>query len=134
MAIVQWVQLDYGRAEISLYAWASEAHRISTWNVKDEFPAELLVCEGTSNGEALIQLLGDKPDGKIFLLSDGFWSRNDMKTLRRWQEELPPGTLSVITIGADANSQLRAQLRRTDVFISEDFFAVLDGLLEGGLV
>lgn len=128
MAVAQWVQLGYGCAEIRLWCWASEAHDFLDWSAKDEFPAELFSCDSTSNCDALIQLLGEKPDGKVLLFTDGFWPQGDAKILRRWKECLPMDTLRIIKIGADANPQLKG----TDVFAAEDFFAALDGWLEGG--
>jgi hypothetical protein len=127
MSVAQWVRLGYGRAEIGLCAWASEARRIPDWNIGDEFPAELLVCRGKTDAAALIRLLGDKPEGKVLLLTDGFWSRDDAKALERWKEACPPDTLRIVKIGADADPQLRG----TDVFLAEDLFAALDGWLEG---
>ena len=126
--VAQWTWFGYGRTEISLWAWASEASRISDWSNKSEFPEDLLSCRGTANGAALIQLLGDKPIGKVLLLTDGFWSRDDVKTLKRWKDCLPSDTLRIIKIGVDANPQLKG----IDVFSSEELFAALDGWLEGG--
>lgn len=127
MTIAQWVRLGYGRAEIKLCAWASDVHYLPDWKVNDEYPDELLACIGTSHGAPLTQLLGEKPDGKVLLLTDGFWTREDAKLLKGWKERLPPDTLRIIKIGADANPQLKG----SDVFASEDLFAVLDGWQEG---
>ena len=125
--VAQWARFGYGRAEITLWAWASNARRITDWSTKSEFPAELLACGGTANGAALIQLLGEKPDGNVLLLTDGFWSRDDAKTLKRWKDCLPSDTLRIIKIGADANPQLNGM----DVFLAEDLFAAFDDWLEG---
>lgn len=127
LTIAQWVRLGYGRAEIRLCAWASDARYLSDWNINDEFPEELLACRGTSHGASLTQLLGEKPDGKVLLFTDGFWPREDAKVLKRWKERLPPDSLRIIKIGADANPQLKG----SDVFAAEDLFAVLDGWQEG---
>lgn len=62
------------------------------------------------------------------LLTDGFWSLADARELKRWKQGLQPDTLRVIKIGADANPQLK----ENDVLPVEDFFAALDGWLEGG--
>lgn len=128
LAIAQWTRLGYARTEIRLCGWASESRHFLDWNTKDELPKELLACGGSSNGDALIKLLGDKPDGKVLLLTDGFWTRDGARMLKRWKEHLPPDTLRVIKIGADANPQLKGP----DVFAAEDLFAALDGWLEGG--
>jgi hypothetical protein len=63
--VAQWVLYGYGRTEITLWAWGSEARRIPGWGTRSEFPEELLSCAGTANGSSLIQSLGDKPDGKV---------------------------------------------------------------------
>ncbi|PIY00884.1 MAG: hypothetical protein COZ23_05950 [Hydrogenophilales bacterium CG_4_10_14_3_um_filter_58_23] len=128
MGVAQWVRFGYGCAEIRLCAWACEARQLLDWRANKEYPVELLACSGTSNVKALVQLLGEKPDGKVLLFSDGFWSRDDVRTLKRWKECLPLDTLRIIKIGADANPQLKGP----DVFAVEDFFAALDGWLEGG--
>ena len=126
--VAQWVLYGYGHSEIALWAWASETCPIPDWSAKSEFPVELLSCAGTANSTSLIQLLGNKPDGKVLLLTDGFWSQDDAKTLKRWKDCLPSGTLRIIKVGVDANPQLKG----VDVFSSEELFAALDGWLEGG--
>lgn len=128
MAIAQWTRFGYGLAEIRLCAWASEARYLLDWSAKEGYPAALLFCGGTQNGEALIQLLGEKPDGKILLFSDGFWSPKDAKILKKWRECVQPDTLRIVKVGTDANPQLKGP----DVFVAEDLFAVLDGWLEDG--
>ena len=128
MTVAQWSRLGYGHAEIRLCGWASEVRHYLDWNTKDEFPAELLSCGGPSNGEALIQSLGERPEGKVLLLTEGFWARDDARVLKRWKECLPPNTLRMIKIGAAANPQLKGP----DVFAAEDLFEAVDGWLEGG--
>ena len=127
MAVAQWVRLGYGAAEIRLYRWASEARDLPNWKAMEEYPAEMLTCEDTSNWEGLIQVLGDQPNGKILLLTDGFWPRAGEKLFRRWRGCLPPDTLRIIKIGADSNPRLTGE----DVFSAEEFFAALDGWLQG---
>jgi hypothetical protein len=126
--VAQWALYGYGRAEITLWAWGSEARRIPDWGTRSEFPVELLSCAGSANSSSLIQTLGNKPDGKVLLFTDGFWSRDDAMALKRWKDGLPSNTLRIIKIGADAN----AQLKGTDFFSSEELFAALDGWMEGG--
>ena len=128
MAVAQWVRLEYARAEIRLCGWASETRHFLDWSSKDEFPAELLSCGGPSNGEALIQWLGEKPEGKVLLLTDGFWTWDEARVLKHWMGRLPPDTLRVIKIGADANPQLKGP----NMFAPEDLFVALDDWLEGG--
>lgn len=127
-SVAQWVLYGYGRTEIALWAWGSDACRIAAWDTNSEYPDELLSCAGTANGLLLIQSLGDKPDDKVLILTDGFWSRDDARNLRRWMGGLPSNTLRVIKIGPDANPQLEG----TDIFVSEELLAALDGWMEGG--
>lgn len=128
MSVAQLVRFGYASAEIKLYGWAAETRHFPNWSTKDEFPTELLSCSGTSNGQALIQCLGETPNSKVLILTDGFWNREDARVLKRWKELLPLDTIRLIKIGADANQQLKG----SDVFPAEDLFAALDGWLEGG--
>ena len=128
LTVAQWVGIGYARAEIRLCGWASETRHFLDWSTKDEFPAELLSCRGASNGQALIQWLGETPDGKVLVLTDGFWPQDQARVLKRWKECLPSDTLRFIKIGADAHPRLKGH----DVFAAEDLFTALDGWLEGG--
>lgn len=130
--VAQWARLEYGHTVIRLCAWAAEARQWADWNIKDEFPAEMLVCEGAANGSALVQLLGSEPDGNVLILTDGFWTKDDMRTLSRWQQGLPSDTLRVVQIGADANPHLYKDLKGAKVFAAEEVLAVLDGWLPAG--
>ena len=125
--VAQWVLYGYGHAEITLWAWASETRRLPDWCIKSEFPPELLLCAGTSNSAPLIQSLSNKPDGKVLLITDGFWSKDEERNLKLWKDELTLNTLRIIKIGADANPQLKG----TDLFSSEELFSALDGWMEG---
>ena len=64
----------------------------------------------------------------MLLLTDGFWPHASDRLLKQWRERLPSGALRIIKIGADANPQVRGP----NVFAAEEFFAALDGWLEGG--
>lgn len=130
MTIAQWLRLGYGSAQLKLCAWAAQATLLTDWDARQEYPADLLACEGASNWMALVQLLGEKPDGKILLLSDGFWSHKETRMFKQWKEALPPNSLRIVKTGLDANPQLKG----ADVFATEDLFAALDGWLEGGMV
>jgi hypothetical protein len=127
-AIEQYFRIGYGHADLKLVAWCKVA-QVVEWIPDKDFPLEMQVCKGAANTEALITLLGEQPDGKVLLITDGFWSQDDTKALKRWKESLQLDTLRVIKIGADANPQLKG----TDVFAAEDLFAALDGWLEGGV-
>jgi hypothetical protein len=127
-AMEQYLRLGYGCADLKLVAWGDEA-RVFDWCPDQEFPTEMLVSEGAANAKDLITLFGKQPDGKVLLLTDGFWSHADAKELKRWRKGLQPDTIRVIMVGADANPQLKG----ADVFAAEDLFAALDRWLEGGL-
>lgn len=127
MTIAQWLRLGYGNAQIKLCAWASQATLQPDWDARQEYPVDLLACKGTSNWKALVQFFGEKPDGKILLLSDGFWSNNEAKVFKQWKDRLPTDTLRIVKTGPDASPQLKG----VGVFAAEDLFAALDGWLEG---
>jgi hypothetical protein len=125
--IEQYLRLGYGQAKLQVVAWSDGIHVID-WHSDQEFPSELMVPAGSSRAKPLIDHFGNDPDGRILLLTDGFWPEADSKDIKRWKERLRPDTLRVIKIGADANPQLKGN----DVFTVEDLFAALDGWTEGG--
>lgn len=127
-AIAQWIQLGYGRAQIQLCRWAAEATVLPDWDARQDYPPDLLVCQGRSNANALVQLFGEKPDGKILVLSDGFWSRAESKVFMQWKDRLPADTVRLIKTGSETSPLLKG----VNVFAAEDVFAALDGWLEGG--
>lgn len=126
-ATEQFIRLGYGSADLKLVAWNRGA-RVVEWDPNQEFPPEMLVSEGAANAESLISHLGERPEGKILLITDGFWSQANAKALKRWKERLQLDTLRVIKVGADANPQLRG----ADIYTAEDLFAALDGWIGGG--
>lgn len=119
--IAQWMHLAGRKEQIRLCAWGTEAV-FNDWTVTDDYPEHMLVCRGTSSAIALTRLLGDSPDGKILLLTDGFWSSTEARHLKQWRARLPDDWVRIIKIGADANPQLKG----VDVFLAEDLFAALD--------
>ena len=123
--IAQWIHLAGGGVQVRLCAWGSEAV-FSDWTITDDYPEHMLVCGGTSNATALTRRLGDSPDGKVLLLTDGFWSSTETRHLKQWRAGLPHDSVRVIKTGADANPQLKGP----DVFLAEALFAALDGWLE----
>lgn len=128
-AVEQYYRLGYCKGEIKLAAWSKEA-RIVEWITESEFPSEMFDCKGAVNVEALIELLGERIDGKVLIFTDGFWTHDVETALKRWKKQLLPDTLRIIRIGADANTHLKG----FDVFSAEDLFAALDGWLERGVI
>lgn len=128
-ALEQYIRLGYCRADLTLIAWGSEV-RVLDWTSDQEFPPELLATAGSANTKALSARFRPDPASKILLLTDGFWPQPDTRDMKLWSEGLPPNTLRVIKIGADANPQLKGK----DVFAAEDLFAALDGWQEGGVL
>lgn len=126
-AVEQYLRLEYGCAELKLAAWGNDTRAID-WHPDQEFPPELFVSGDSTNAKGLITFFGTEPQGKILLLTDGFWSQADAREFKRWQESLPKDTLRIIKIGTDANPQLKGK----DVFVAEEFFAAFDGWMEGG--
>lgn len=119
--IAQLMHLAGRKEQIRLYAWGTEAV-FNDWTMTDDYPEHMLVCRGTSSAIALTRLLGDSPDRKILLLTDGFWSSTEARHLKQWRARLPDDWVRIIKIGADANPRLKG----LDVFLAEDLFAALD--------
>ncbi|MGB3976013.1 MAG: VWA domain-containing protein [bacterium] len=125
--VEQYLRLGYGQAELKLISWRNEVHLID-WQPDQEFPSECLVTKGIANVQALISFIESEPDGKILILSDGFWSSKDSTKFKRWKRDLPLNAIRIIKIGADANAQLKGD----DVFDAENLITALDRWLEGG--
>jgi len=128
LAIEQYFRFGYGKGEIKLIAWGKEA-RIAEWVSGNEYPNEMLDCKGAANAKALIELLGEQIDGKVLLLTDGFWKSGAEKELKRWMKRQKLDILRIIRIGADANTHLK----EFNTFSAEDLFVALDGWLERGV-
>jgi len=127
-SVEQYYRLGYGKGEIKLVAWGEKA-RIVEWILDDEYPSEMLDCKGSASAASLIELMGEQPDGKVLLITDGFYPLDDAKALKRWKDGLLQDTLRVIKVGADANPQLKG----AGVFTPEDIFAILDKWTEGSV-
>lgn len=131
LAVGQYYRLGYAKGEIKLIAWSNEA-RIVEWTPENEYPLEMLDCKSAVNAEPLIKLLGDRINGKVLLLTDGFWPHDVEKALKNWKNSLPPDTLRIIMIGADANTLLKTQ--GFNVFYAEELFDALDGWGQGDVI
>ena len=122
--IEQSVRFGYADVKIKLVK-LNTASEIIEWNPDDEYPGELLDCEGNVDITSLSKLLGSKPDGKILVLTDCCWSKEDNDRLRLWKSKLPPNTIRIIKIGDDYT-----QLRKSDdIFPSDEIFLALDNWL-----
>jgi hypothetical protein len=124
-AVEQYVRLGYASAEPKLVLWGATA-TLANWTPDGEFPPELLQNKGSADATPLLRLLNKETNGKVLFLTDGFWSRDTARTLKKWKASLPPDTVRILLTGADANPQLKSN----DVFFAEDFFTALDGWLE----
>ena len=122
-AAEQFIRFGYADCDMKLILWNSEA-TYCDWNQENEFPD--MQCCGSANASALCNLLGTINNGKILLLTDGWWSKNDSMTLRKWKNSLPTDTLRIIKIGGDANPLLKGN----DVFLTDDFLIALDSWLQ----
>jgi hypothetical protein len=112
-------------AEITLWAWGSEARRIPDWSTRSDFRWS---CFHARNCKWFVtdSTLGDKPDGKVLILTDGFWTRD--------------GTLMAgrLTAGHAARHPNRRGcqpasfqgLKGAKVFAAEEVLAVLDNWLQ----
>lgn len=124
--VEQYVRLGYAaQQDLKLVAWGSDATLVP-WTDGDEVPARILDCGGSSDGAALVRLLGRAQPGDMFLLfTDGFWSGNSQTAIKQWRATLDANSLRVIRIGADANPKLAG----SDVFEADSLLVALDGWL-----
>lgn len=123
--IEQYFRLGFApRTELRLVAWQDHAIELR-WRPGDEIPAAQLECQGSTSAAALAQLVGATPEDRYVILSDGFWTDESRRELKRWRAGLPVDALRIIKTGADANPKLTG----ADVFDSEAFFAAMDGWL-----
>jgi len=125
--VEQYCRLEYGSADLKLAAWTNDV-RLVDWNPNDEFPTEMLDCYGSASVRSLLAFLDERSKDKLMLITDGWWAREDLKSLKRWEDSLPRDALRVIKVGSDANPQLKG----VNVFAAEDALAALDGWLKGG--
>lgn len=126
-AIEQFIRLGYASADLVLIGVGDEAAEVG-WDANNEFPAELLISRGSFNVTAFTQLLGSQAE-RVVILTDGSWTRESERMLRKWNDTLPQDTLRIIQIGADTSRFLKD----LNVFSTENVFAALDGWLEGDL-
>ena len=126
-AMEQYFRLGYGSADLRLIKWNNEA-QVVEWNPNEEFPPEILVCKKSVKAKVLISLLEELPEGKVLIITDGFWSRDDTISIKHWKDSLRKDRFRILKIGADANPRLKG----ADVFDAEDLFVALDGWLDGG--
>lgn len=122
--IEQYIRFGYGAGVLKLVLWNSTAS-VAEWNPDDEFPEQLLKCYGPNNAENLCALLDSAPEGKIILLTDGYWTKDDTAVLKRWERKLPSDTLRIIKIGGETSPLWR----KKNVFSPEEVFSMLDGWL-----
>ena len=122
--IEQFIRLGYASCEIKLVFW-NETAAICDWNPDDDFPEQMYNCRGRTNMAALRDML-EASNGKMILLTDGWWSKEDSQLFKRWKNSMMPDTLRIIKIGGDANPLLKGD----DVFSSDNFFDALDGWLK----
>lgn len=127
--VEQYVRLGYGSAHLTLVAW-SEGARTVEWNPVEEYPSEMLTCEGAADAQALVDHLdqiGLDLESRVLLITDGFWSRADEKVLKFWVKRFQAEAIRIVKIGADANPLLKG----AGVIAIDELFATLSGWLEG---
>lgn len=110
---------------LRLVLWNDEATN-QPWNPSDEVPGQLLECQGSADGNALVRLLGVSTGDKFLILTDGFWPDESRDAIKHWKGGITPDSLRIVKVGADANPKLEG----SDVFKVEDFFAMMDGWLD----
>jgi hypothetical protein len=124
--IEQFVRLGYGGdRDVELITWNDVVTRVE-WSVEDEVPTALLECHSSSDATALITFLEEEvgEDDRVAVMTDGFWDEESRNAIDRSRGR---GGLRIFKIGADANPRLTG----VEVFQVEDFFAAVDGWLDG---
>lgn len=99
--IEQYARYGLCKFNIKLIYWNSTASLIE-WNPDDEFPSIFFKYGGSSNAQKLLEILTNIK-GKILLLTDGFWPKEDAKIIKQWKRTLPSKSIKIIKIGADVN-------------------------------
>jgi hypothetical protein len=122
--VAQWARFDHAEAEIALFGWSAQLRAFAGWSAEQDYPSELLCCEGASDCEALTRMLEARRNDSFLLFTDGFWSQAVEKQSRRWKASLQPDAFRIVRIGADANPRLKGE----HVFAAEDILVALDGL------
>lgn len=128
MTIAALVRLGYADVKTVLCGWSDAACEVCEWEVGDEYPISLLDCDGRSNVGALVEFFESRPEGRILILSDGFWTRKDQMTLSKWRETFSEGALRIVRVGADSNPRLKG----AHVYLVEDLLAAVEDWLGGG--
>lgn len=117
----QYFRLHDSIPELFVVHWSSDVD-VAKWNPGQDFPEKMLVCSGKTPGEALVGKLSEIADGYFILITDGYWTHETGKEIATWSRALPDGHFRILTVGVDANPQLKGP----DVFRGEDVLAALD--------
>lgn len=127
-AAEQYFRLGYGEAGIQLVLW-NETARAIPWDPDSELPGAAAVNAAPSDATALTEYFRTRTEGGVLLISDGFWSRKDIRALRQWKEQRTPGSIRVVLVGADAHLKpgKSAAFSGDEVFSAEELFAALEG-------
>lgn len=123
--VEQYCRLGYApQPDLRLVTWRDEVLALP-WQPGDEVPAEQLDCRGSGNASSLVQLVGSASGDRFLILTDGFWTDESARELKKWRAGLAGDALRILTVGADANPKISG----FGVFEPENFFAALDGWL-----
>lgn len=123
--VEQFFRLGHApRVDLRLVAWQDRAVQLA-WEAGDDVPTGQLECKGQADARDLTRLLGASAGDRYLILSDGYWTDESRRELKRWRESLSGDAVRILKIGADANPKLTGP----DTFETEDFFAAMDGWL-----
>ncbi len=122
--VEQYVRLECRNVMPKLVLWNSSS-TITEWGADDELPDSFYDCHGNVNATSLRDLLKVPDRGKILILTDGWWPKEEVFVMKKWKSMLPEDTLRIIKIGSDANPLLKG----ADVFSTDTFFCALDNWL-----
>lgn len=121
--VEQHFRLGYAAMpDLRLVAWRDQSSQVA-WQPGDEVPGELLDSQGSADAVGLLTMLGQDDSDRYLLLTDGFWSDDSRRAIKRWRDTLPPNALRIIKVGADANPKLIGD----GVFEAEQFLEAMDG-------
>lgn len=118
----QYYRLRGEKPDLFVARWTSNV-TVERWNLGQDFPEHLLVCEGEVSGDSLVEALSGAKEGYFMLLTDGYWSRESRRRIQSWYRSLPDGHFRIIKVGVDADPRLRGE----SVFSSENLLCALEG-------
>ena len=121
--VEQYVRLGYASSlDVKLAVWSHEVAPVA-WAPSADVPDAVLDCAGRANGRALAEFLETHNRDRILILSDGFWSDDDRRTVVNACDTTGASRVRLVHVGVDANSRVGT----IESFEAGDLLAALDG-------